>query len=526
MSRTLSLISPAGQYASPNQLVTAQIATNVGFNANDYVYAYGNNQVGSLGATIGLGAVSTFVAGTRVNGAAASGFSPTSVMSGPYSATGTYTGTTRTIGGIFQATTNVSTQNANGAKQCILNNGNLAILFLDNDNAYLYMTVVTQAGVTIKAATFVSGQGSLGMATASISAMADGGFIIVFSNSSDCRYARYDSLGNTLVSQTVLQGTFASPQSYLNAVGTKGGGWMVIGHGGGSQVYVQSYSPTNSYLGQISVASATSGYYGNIVALSDGNCAISWSQGSSSLIYAIISPSLVEVKPYTFLHSTGNFTSMAAYDGGFVLSTPSGNTGEVTTSSVSNSGTTLKSDLRTGVMPSGAAGQINICISSENNVANLMIRASGGTWVLAKLTSINSTAMALGTQTTLSTYSLTYASANNTFVNALNGSLCHVSLNSNKPAITSFNQDTYTQNTTVLTNQGLYTPPNGYYFLGIAATTAAANGSGLVYTNGGIALPSTYPSVTTGYAFDYQSNSYWAQRGTINGRAINLQGAQ
>ena len=525
MSRTLSLISPAGQYASPNQLVTAPIATNVGFNANDYVYAYGNNQVGSLGATIGLGAVSTFTSGIKISGAVANGFAPTSVMAGPYSATGTYTAATRTQGAVFQATIDVSTLLASGAKQCLLNNGNLAILFLDTASNYFYMTVVTQAGVSIKAATFVSAQGSLNMATASISAMADGGFIIVFTTGSDCRYARYDSLGNTLVNQTVLNGTFASTQSFLAATGVKGGGWMVVGHSTAAQIIVQSYSSTNTYLGQINITSGTSGYYSNIVGLSDGNCAISWAQSASTLNYAIITPALVEIKTATGLHSCGTWASLAAYEGGFLLATVSGNTGEATMTSVTNTGTTLKNDLRSGYTTAGTNGSVQVCISIENNSANMLIRTSGSLWIIYKYTAVNSSSMALGTQVTL-TYPATYSNSINSFVNALNGSLSHVSLNSNRPAITSFNQDTYTQNTTVLTNQGLYTPPNGYYFLGIAATTAPANGSGLVYTNGGIALPSTYPLVTTGYAFDYQSNGYWAQRGTINGRAINLQGAQ
>ena len=127
MSRALSLIAPTTGYASPNQLVTAQLATNVGFNPNDYVYAYGNNQVGNLGSTIGVGLVSTFIAGTRVNGAVQTGFSPTSVMSGPYSATATYTGTTRSQAAVYQAFTNVNTNNTNSAmRSCTLNNGNLS----------------------------------------------------------------------------------------------------------------------------------------------------------------------------------------------------------------------------------------------------------------------------------------------------------------------------------------------------------------------------------------------------------------
>ena len=525
MSRTLSLISPAGQYASPNQLVTAQIATNVGFNANDYVYAYGNNQVGNLGSTIGLGAVSTFIAGTKISGAIASGFAPTAVMAGPYSATGLYTAATRTQGDVFQVTTDVTTMTASGARQCVLNNGNLAVLFLDNINAYLYICVITPSGTIIKTPTFVSAQGGLNLNTSSsISAMADGGFIVVFSTTSDCRYVRFNSVGNVLVNQTVLNGNFASSQQFLTAAGVKGGGWMVVGHGGNAQMFVQSYSSTNSYVGQISVTNASQSYWNSIVALSNGNCAVCGNFANTTLNYAIITPSLVEVKTFTGLYSNGSPISMAAYDTGFVVATRNNN-GFGTLSSVSNDGTILKNNLQSNVSVPGNTGDVNVCVSAENNVVNMMAKNNSNQWFIQKYTSINSSSMALGTLIGL-TYSLTYSNSIDTFFNALNGSLCHVSLNSNKPAITTFNQDTYTQNTTVLTNQGLYTPPNGYYFLGIAATTAAANSSGLVYTNGGIALPSTYPSVTTGYAFDYQGSGLWAQRGTINGRAINLQGAQ
>jgi hypothetical protein len=525
MSRALSLIAPTTGYASPNQLVTAQLATNVGFNPNDYVYAYGNNQVGNLGSTIGVGLVSTYIAGTRVNGAVQTGFTPTSVMSGPYSASATYTGTTRTQNTIFQAFTNVSANNASTLKSCVLNNGNIALVFRDSVANDLKIAVFTNAGASVKAATTISTQTSAGVQNLAlgISAMTDGGFVVCYTSTSLSYFQRFDSAGTVTASETALSGTLNSAQNYMSIAAGVNGGFGIVGNNSNQQVYGQSYSSSNAYLGQLTLTSSSNGYDNGIVGLSNGNYAIGVNSFSNNISYAIMSASATEVLARQSINNSPNESfNMAAYDGGFIMSNRNTANSNGRLISISNNGTIIS----TGVANGFSSTLIQVCVGAENNSAYMIVLNNNtGLFNVSRFTSINSSAIALSSQSDISGFSPSNYLYNN-FYNALNGSLYFAAFNSSKPAFITINQATYTQNTTTLTNTGFYTPTNGYYFLGIGATTAAAGSSGLIYTNGGIALPSTYPSVSTGYAFDYQSNSYWAQRGTINGRAINLQGAQ
>jgi hypothetical protein len=523
MSRTLSLISPAGQYASPNQLVTAQIATNVGFNANDYVYAYGNNQVGSLGATIPVGTALTFVAGKKITGGVQS-FAPTSVMAGPYSASATYTGATRTRGNVFQGPSNISANNVSLAKHCVLNNGNIAVVFRDTtDNNYTKWAVFTNSGTTIKAPEILSFQGQVGQDenTISISGMADGGFVIGFTtDNSSNRFSRFTSNGTRTIDQQILVNNLATYRTNFHVAGLSNGGFAFVGNNSAQQTFVASYSSSNAYIGELSISGATSTYVNGIVGLSNGNIAVVMNHNSSSFYYTILTPSLSVVFPWTSVNNLSNNPfSLAAFDTGFIVGHRNPNNGYCRLISITNNGSVISSGVEAYQSNSTFIG---VAIG-DNNTAYLL--QASGSWFVTKYVDINLPSMKVETTFTVNGYTPGNYQADN-FYSALNGSYSNVGMFSNIAKITTIDVETYTQNTTVLTNQGLYTPPNGYYFLGVAATTAAANSSGLVYTNGGIALPSTYPSVTTGYAFDYQSNGYWSQRGTINGRAINLQGAQ
>lgn len=531
MSRTLSSISPNTAYVSPNQLVTAQLATNVGFNPNDYVYAYGNNQVGNLGSTIGVGLTSTFNAGTQVNGAVQTGFAPTSVMSGPYSASATYTGATRTQGNLLQTSTNFSASTSGTVPRiCVLNNGNIAVIWRDSAASNCKIAIFTNAGVSVLAATTISSQTNAGAAIASngISAMTDGGFVVCYTSNVASYYQRFNSAGTTVVSETQLGGTLSSAQNFLSIAAGKGGDFAIVGNNNNGQAYVVNYTSSNVYNGQATLTSASNWYDNDIVGLSNGNYAAVGIQNANTLNYFIVSSSasIVVGSGSTVVNSgstPADVFNCAAYDGGFVIASRNTSNAHARLISIANNGTVLN----TGATNNISSSSQTVCVAENNTAYMMFLNGSTGVWNVSKYNSINTTNPTLETTFVVNSFS-PGAYTSKTLYNALNGALYYGfrTSSTNLPAFVTVNQATYTQNVTVLTNQGLYTPTNGYYFLGIGATTATANSSGLIYTNGGIALPSTYPSVSTGYAFDYQSNSYWAQRGTINGRAINLQGAQ
>lgn len=528
MSRALSLIAPTTGYASPNQLVTAQLATNVGFNPNDYVYAYGNNQVGNLGSTIGVGLNTTYIAGLKVNGFVQTGFAPTAVMSGPYSASTTYTGTTRTIANVFQsqvALNGASTVNGNSPGMAVLNNGNLAFVFRDSTASNLKIAITTPSGSSVLAPTTISSTSSAGSQPPAIGAMSDGGFVVAYCAGSSSYYRRFDSAGTSLLAETQCPGSLASVTNgstgWLSIAGNSGGNYCIIGSNNGGQLYASVISgASNTSLNNFAVTTNNSSYNNYVIGLSNGSFLALGNNNANNIRYTIISGTGTQGANGGLVSNQNTTFQAAPFDGGFVLSYAN-SSGYASLGSYSNDGTSIAS-LNSYYTVTGSS-MLTVAVSAESNTAYTMFNASG--LFFARMTNINSSAMAIATSATAIS-GTNYADIGELH-NALNGSVAMVyASTTNIPSFVTVNQATYTQNTTTLTNTGLYTPSNGYYLLGIGATTAAAGSSGLIYTNGGIALPSTYPSVSTGYAFDYQSNSYWAQRGTINGRTINLQGAQ
>ena len=65
--------------------------------------------------------------------------------------------------------------------------------------------------------------------------------------------------------------------------------------------------------------------------------------------------------------------------------------------------------------------------------------------------------------------------------------------------------------------------------MGVAATDAAANGTGEVIMNGTALLGSTYPSVTTPIYYSYQTTAgqaVFGQRGVVNATTVTLKGLE
>jgi hypothetical protein len=85
-----------------------------------------------------------------------------------------------------------------------------------------------------------------------------------------------------------------------------------------------------------------------------------------------------------------------------------------------------------------------------------------------------------------------------------------------------------TNGSTVLTGNS-YTPSTGYYLIGVAATTAAANATGQVITNGTAQLGSTYPTATTPIYYSFQSTAgspFIPQRGVVSNTTVTLKGLE
>lgn len=523
MSRSVSPIPTNVPVSSGTQVVTPMY-TDTAVTAGDYIYMYGTGTMGTKSATVGLGVNTTWIAGTAQYGYTQTGVNFRSVSYSPLYDQGLYTDATRTVANTYQSDTAISsTTGVNLWDSCVLNNGNIAMVYCVSGTINFYISIYTPAGVQVKAqTTIVNSTGT----NAYISAMADGGFVVAYYNTSSITVCiqRFDSLGNTLLGNTTLSVNW----SMYSIAALKNGSYVVAGGTGGAQLLFIIISSNNVIGSTQTVTSATLTDNVNAVGLTNGNFVLSYNRSGTTANYAIFTSSGSAVLAQTN-SGVGANTSIAprvcALETGFAMSLmPNGAFSGIRT--FNNSGTARGTLAYTGT----SYPYSGIC-AGQNNTVYVILKLSGTTTPF--LLYIANTTDTVPTFVSLTTVSPSFtnivvAYTNFTLPNCLNGSV-FVPYRNTSTTLLSFqtiNIDTYTQNVTTLTGAN-YTPATNYYFLGVAASSAAAGGTINVITNGNATLPSTYPSVTSSIAFDYQNGaSSSAQRGTIIGRTIALKGLE
>ena len=524
MSRSVSSI-PTNVPVSSGTQVVAPMYTDVAVTAGDYIYLSGTGTMGGKGATAGLGRNTTFVVASPIYGYTQTGISSPSISYSPLYDQGTFTATTRTLGAVYQTAVAVSTVTSPvGWRSCTLSNGNIAFFYSKNPSSY-YISIYTPAGVQIKAETLVA---SVTMVVSNdaldMSAMTDGGFVVVYSNTSNQTYAqRFNSVGTNTLAQTLI--TTGQMQYAVSVAGLKTGGFVVSGiASSSSQLYFAIVSAANVVGGTVTVSAAASALNCRSVCLTNGNFVLVFAWGGSSTQHAIFTPSGTEVKGTTSSGigvSPGNY-SVCATDTGFAIAHTNASSGAASIQCIPSSGVIGGSTLvinTPGYLCGVTYGGTNTVYVTYQNSSNFN---------LAKITNTNTNPATLASTNAVTPAVTVSGTGTNPAINCLNGSIAMVYQQSttNYLAFASANQQTYTQNVTTLTGAE-YNPSTNYYFLGVAASSAAAGGTINVITNGNVTLPSTYPSVAPSISFDYQNGaSPFAQRGTITGRNIALKGLE
>jgi len=525
MSRSVSSVPTNVPVSSGTQVVTPMY-TDTAVTAGDYIYMYGTGTMGAKSATVGLGTNTTWIAGTAQYGYTQTGINSRSVSYSPLYDQGLYTDATRTVANTYQSDTAITNiAGINQCSSCVLNNGNIAVAYSLITASDIYIAIYTPSGTAIKAQTSIT---SVTASPASISAMADGGFVVVYYNSptSTTNIQRFDSVGNTLLGSTSLAVTWGM----YRIAALKDGSYVVAGAtSNATQLYFIIISSSNVIGSPQTVSSATSTDSVEVAGLTNGNFVLSYNRLTTTAFYAIFTSSGSAVLAQTnsgIGANTDTAPRLCVLSTGFaILLMPAGQFTGIRT--FNNSGTARGTLTYT---PGGSYSVTGICAGQNNKIYIILI--------------LNGTAgplqlyIANGTDTTPTFGSLTTVSPSFTSIiafgsviptnNCLNGAISVVYRNTSTTLLSfqTINIDTYTQNVTPLTGAN-YTPATNYYFLGVAASSAAAGGTINVITNGNATLPSTYPSVTSSIAFDYQNGaSSSAQRGTIIGRTIALKGLE
>lgn len=89
---------------------------------------------------------------------------------------------------------------------------------------------------------------------------------------------------------------------------------------------------------------------------------------------------------------------------------------------------------------------------------------------------------------------------------------------------TSLISQTLTAGTDVSTSKLALTPESGFVLRGVALTTAAAGGSGLVQSKGVASVSASYPAGTAYTAFDFRCSTATGVRGSVTGRTVTMEG--
>lgn len=539
MSR--SITQPANiTKVSPGTQVIVPMYTDTGFDAGDYVYAYGAGSVGFGGkpsVTAGYTS-STMIAGTSVSAPAGKSTTATykAASLGPIKSS-VASPITRTQGNALTSAT-ITVASSSQHSCTALNNGTLVVVYQNSSTSTTLQfqifdpgstTFTSIAGPTTVTTTFRSA--NIGLVA--VDALTDGGFIIVYGSTTDASrvyWKRYNSAG-TEGATGDRQAAASVTCLYFEVCGLSNGGWAVVSRDTGltgSQRRVWTFDSSNVYQNQ-AIINGTGNSFVSAFSEIPRMCA-------SSTGVHIYHTSYTSGFYYSDLH----YVSNAGGAGGFVQF--SGVSGSYQTAPVSCPA--VRSDGTIAILVGSSTVSTSLLYNTYTH--NGSSYTSAGTQTLTTVVSLNN----LYYVGIVSSGSNFYGTYNNSGGGGNNGiflpgtpsvtgtpltmdNYSRVrSLNDGTIATTAVSGTTLTIyrcaiETVAATNVSVsYGPSSNYYLIGVAASTAAAGTYGQVVINGPADLSSTYPNVATSINFDYTGYGPFAQKGNVIGRKVILKGLE
>lgn len=539
MSRVLQPVNPTQFPVLPGAQVITQMTMATAVNAGDYVYLT-TSGYGVAASSGGIGSYYVPFAGLLTQGYLQSGTLP-QYQYGPSAQSGTYSGTTYTLGQVATGPTSLNSVSVSSqAVGCTaLTGGNFVFVYRTASNTY-YFQILSSSGSVVAAATLIASNITDGASAQRfcISATQNGGFLI----------------------------------GYLPTSGTN----IVV------KVYTSTGTLTSTNNIAMAGAPSTSSYFLNVFQLINGNIAYAFGY-STSVYYGVVDSSFSVVLATGGLNSTyaNNFSTSnylvgcALVNGGFVLawydSTYSNrvqifsNTGSQLIQNTASNGTLSGSNFRfTSICPtqdgyfamawnngsSPLMARFIYTLTAIASAATITIDASGGSInfpsnifstqndnlgvlylnsaqypYLAITTSSTYSSSTFGTPVALNgaTVSGSYNVHNGSYSSA-SGKGCWIFAGtSSYPNYVIFSTVAVTNGQTL---SGLTFSPPSYLFQGVSLDTVSANQSANVVINGTATLNSNYPSLTSVAPFDFSGTGQFGNRGSVFGRTVTMQGAQ
>lgn len=536
MSRNLTTTSTQFPL-SPGAQAVSTVFTTSGFNAGDYVYAYNGSSVGfPKAATISMGSTNTIVAGSTVSSSLVS-VDSRAASYGPFSDISTYAGSTTSVGSIVVSPVTLSSAYANGCvTSTALVNGNIAYVYATGSGT-LVGAIYTPTGTLVGSPVTITTSCPTGTPSRnSICGVADGGYVVHYYDSG-VGTMRITKISSSNVEQTSFT-TYGSLTETSQIAAIPNGMYAVCYYVnlGDPTFYVRIFSATNSLYSTYST-SVSSLYSINIAGTTNNNFYIYLKDAGNGSMYRVlinISGSVV---------SGGSISSFGyAVNGSYnqtcstsLTSSPTYSTGDNSAVAYVNSSNIMcigrSSGTSTSNINTGVSGIILGIAATDNGGFSLVYKSLSDAKMYVKQYD--------GIGSLISTVALTSTGiVSNNFYNTTAGligskvTVGYMDSSDGYPRFLTFNTSALTNGVTQFTGTTTYTPNTGYYLLGVAATTAAANTTGLVITNGSATLNSSYPSVTSPINFDYSGNAFTsrsttnANKGTVVGRTVILKGLE
>jgi hypothetical protein len=546
MSRSITQNSSGFSSAVTNgSTVIQQVNTTTGFSAGDYVYTTPTGIGTRATGNVALGSDTPY-AGTSwvATGLGTSAFR--TVSYGPLIDQGLFSGSTRTFGQTMISAYSVKASYGYHVRNCTLANGNVVLMY--NISSTLYFKVVDYTGATIVAETTLT--------TTLRSTTVSGNFAcctltngnIQFAwNSSTGSYeiyvATYSPAGAVVIAAHNEGAGIASPGNF-SMCATSGGGFVVLcsngltaiiyapyyhrfnssgslvgyggtsyGVGGGGQYYIQCAGLPASYGTDIWVYYSQDclyGGYAGILGVYSGDSAIATATGSYT--------GTTGGETFNMTIATDGSICCAAWNGSVYLQRFTYTKATETTGSASVGSGVFAASGSSSSFQASADGAI-VCVShtGTNATVSKITSANARTGPTTFLSGgvfnsgVGTPGAFQGTSFGSGIVSAFYLAASTNYISQAGGASIAA-----------------TNGVTNLTGAS-YTPTQGYYLMGVAATDAAANATGEVVINGTAQLGSTYPTVTAPIYYSYQTTAgqaVFGQRGVVNATTVTLKGLE
>jgi len=545
MSRSITQNSSG--FSSPvtnGSSVIQQVTTTTGFSAGDYVYTTPTGIGTRATGNVGIGSDTPYVATTFIStGIQSVAFRSASL--GPLVDQGIYSGTTRTMGAITTAaSTVVASSDNNFQRACTLLNGNICQMY--NQGANLYFRIINTSGTVIVAQTTL---------TTSLTTSSNvGGFACCTLTSGNIQFVfqvgtafyvksvQYTSAGAVAVAMSD-QYTDTNQYGNISLAALSGGGSIMLGSSGyTATISTPRCCRLNSTGGIIATfsGSASSGSckYEPVLGLPASYGTDIWCyytqdsfSGAGSQAQLVMYSGATHITSFTNTYSSmnssgGGVFNMTFSTDGFILAVSyfgapyifkarytktSETSGTVT--SIANGGIGSGNGATLSALPDGGAS----CVAVSNG-GQVYINTAPSSMSWGSQVEIGSSITATGGQdgflavgTAGGVAVINYRAVSTFFTNSV--------IAATLPATNGV--------TTLIGNS--YNPSTGYYLMGVAATDAAANGTGEVIINGTAQLGSAYPTATTPIYYSFQSTAgqaLFGQRGSVVATTVTLKGLE